>query len=494
MTKQQYFIAALCILFMAGLQFAGFKMKEKTGKNNPLWYDDDEEDDKGKGRAKAKTAEKVPDEVEDSELDFEQQKRLAAAWTETKIREEVRIAILEKPQWGGRRFHILKSLGWRINAPVLEIINDPAMKSKLLTEAKGDYEGVIPLRVACNLMRDHATELIAEPIYPWMQHNDPKVRGIVGQMIATSGSAKYATGVKSALNDKDDDVVRLTFAGLAQAKKIAPEYEAVLFDNVKRHAEGGEHYQAAEVLLALNEKRALEFIESDAFFRLESKGLTSALRAVIDRKNSIARPKLLKLIEEARAAQSKASDQNARANSTLAVALHLLGRQQNPADSALFELLMNSKHAGYVATGYLAYHGLDEITELLDKARENNEWEGLNRQKKLYMALQELDWAMDEGGLAEYLESESGDHFQEALDGLKAIDMPDFESSLKTELTKISKTGVSNNTVIRQKQVEMLLKKNPKTFDKFDAFYHDMPESIYAQLAKFAVKNKESFK
>lgn len=494
MTKQQYFIAALCILFMAGLQFAGFKMKEKTGKNNPLWYDDDEEDEKGKGRAKAKTAEKVPDEVEDSELDFEQQKRLAAAWTETKIREEVRIAILEKPQWGGRRNQILKSLGWRINAPVLEIINDPSLKTKLLTETEEGFRSPIPLRVACNLMRDHAPELLAEPLFPLMKHNSPKVRGVAAQMIATSGSPKYVSALKSALSDTDKDVVRLTLMGLSDAKALASESET-LFSDVQRHVELGEEYQAAEALLALNEKRAIEFFESDTFFRIESAGLPGAMSAMIDRKKSLARPKLLKLIEVARAAQSKTVDENARGHAVIRDALHLLGRQQNSEDAALFEdLIVNAKHPGQVATGYLAFHGLDEIEDQFDKARENNEWVGLNRQKKLYMALQELDWDMDEGGLQEYLGGEYGDHWQEALAGLKAVGLYERETRLKAELDKLSKAGASNVPAQRRKQLEVLMKKDPNAFDTFDEFYNADPQSLYAGMVKFAVRNKAAFK
>lgn len=485
MTKQQYFVAALCILFMAGLQFAGYKWKEKTGKNNPLWQDDEDEDE-----GREKTAEKVPDEIEDSEMDLEQQKRLAAAWTETKVREEVRIAVIERPQRYGRRIRILKSLGWRVDAPVLEILGDPQLKAKLTTPVNMQYFGkVVPLTVAIDLM-EHSQEKLVDPLLPFATHSNTDVESAVAEVLAQYPSPKTMSHLKSALTEGNKYVQHAATEGLGKAKHIDAASQAELYPIVQRLTNDGKIDSAAEALLALDEKRALEFFESEAFIRVESPGLTYALYALAERKKNLPREKLLKLIQVQRG-----SVLNGELGLQMSRALILLGHHRHAEDKALFETLMNSPQtAMHTPDGYLAYHGLDQIDDLLDKARENKEWVGLNRQKKLYMALQEFDWAMDEGGLQEYLGSDSGDHWQEALAGLKAVALYEHEARLRAELDKLSKSGVSNVPAQRRKQLDVLMKKNPRAFDKFDEFYVNDSQPLYAQMAKFAVKNKESFK
>jgi len=490
MTKQQYFIAALCILFMAGLQFAGFKMKEKTGKNNPLWYDDDEEDDKGKGSAKAKTAEKVPDEVEDSELDFEQQKRLAAAWTETKIREEVRIAVIERPQRFGRRIQILKSLGWRVDAPVLEILNDSKLSTKLTTPVKSNFYGdVTPLGVAIDLM-EQSTEKLVDPLLPYAKHASVEVRGGVAEVLAQHPSPKTLPLLKPALTDGEAYVQQAVTTGLSKAKRVDAASQTELYPIVQRQVNDGKNRTAASALLVLDEKRAIEFFESEPFIRVESPGLSHALHALVERKKNLPREKLLKLIQ----VQKSSVLDNGLGWQMNGSAL-LLGRQQHPDDAKLFESLIDqSTTAEHVSDGYLAYHGMNDVSDRVYDAYEKKKWEGLTELQQNFYAVYELDAEVNNGGLHQYFSNSSGEHAREALRGLYAIGMPERAKRLKKEFDRFGVNGPSKDPTIFVGQLDKLSKTSEDPFDAYDTAYYSDKSSIAAYLAKYAVKNKESFK
>jgi len=477
MTTQQYIVATLCILFMAGMQVAIESLVPDEESLEEL-----AEDGSAKNEPK--------DEIEDSTEDFEKQKHLAAAWTQTKVREEVRIAILEKPQRFGRRIRILKSLGWRIDEPVLDILNDPTLKRKLTTPVKARYFGeVTPLSVAIEMM-EHSSEKLVDPLLPYATHANADVRGDVAEVLGQHPTPKTLSHIRRALTDGDVNVQHSATLGLSQAKKVDAASQAELYPIIERQANDGKNYSAAAALLALDEKRALAFFESEAFCRVESPGLSEALQALVKQKKNLPREKLLKLIRT----QESSALENGLGWQMSATA-QLLGRQQHPDDAKLFEALIDQPNtAGHVAEGYLAYHGMDDLSDRLMDAYKKKTWEGLTQQQRYYYAVSELDGEVNNGGLDQYLSNPSGEHAKEALEGLYEVGLTARARRLSKEYDRIGKFGPSKNATVREGQLHILRQKNEDPFSAFDDAYYEDKTSVFAYLAIYAVKNKAAFK
>lgn len=479
MTSQQYFVAAFCILFMSGLQIAIERLEPEDGSGHAEADDDETEVSKG-----------PKDEIEDSKEDFEKQKHLAAAWTQTKVREEVRIAVLERPQRFGRRVQILKSLGWRVDESVLEILNDPSQRTKLTTSVDGRYFGkVIPLTVAIDLM-EHSSEKLIDPLMPFAKHSNASIRGDVAEVFGKHPSAKTLDILKRALTDGAEDVRHSATMGLGKAKKVDAAIQAELYPIVERMVNDGKNYSAPEALIALDEKKALAYFESETFLKVESPGLSQALHALVERKKNLPREKLLKLIG---VQQTSALDNGLGWQMTGAV--HLLGRQQHPDDATLFEtLIRKNTTASYSSEGYLAYHGLDDLSEKLNETYEKKKWEGLTHPQRIYWAVCDLDSEVNNGGLDQYFSNSTGDHAKEALEALYAIGMPERANRLKKEFARFGAFGPNVDRTIREGQLEKLRKKKEDPFEEFNDAYYADKSSVYASLAIYAVKNKEAFK
>lgn len=477
MTKQQYLVAAFCIAFMVALELAVEK-----------WFPDE---DSPQAAQNAPEAQEPPDEIEDSKEDFEKQKRLAAAWTQTQVRNEVRIAILERPKQFGRRIQILKSLGWRVNESVLEILADPSQRTKLTTAVDSQYFGKFtPLSIAIDLMEEHSSEKLVDPLLPFATHSTFEVRSSVMEVLGAHPSPKTLPLLKRALADGEEHVRNSALSGISEAKKIDPECSKELFPIVLSMLNGTKYYSASDALVALDEQRAVEFFESDSFFRAESPGLTQALSALVTRKKTMSREKLLTLI-----AVHRNSVLDGGLGRQLNQALHLLGRHQHSEDRELFETVINHKlTAKYASDGYLAYHGLDNLWDRLIEVLEKDKWERLSPPQKVYYVVNELDGEVNNGGLHQYLSNSSGEHAMEALEGLKAIGMTEQARRLKKEFDRMGVYGPSKNENVRDGQLQKLQKKDEDPFEAYDNAYYADKDSVYAHLAIYAVKNKDAFK
>jgi hypothetical protein len=229
----------------------------------------------------------------------------------------------------------------------------------------------------------------------------------------------------------------------------------------------------------------LEFFLSPEIFKVDSSRLESILTTLCEMNLQIPRERILALVSELRASKLDRDRQR-----IMKSALLLLGRQRNPADLELLQGLGDETLASCAMPGLLAWHGIEGYRERLSKLVEEKGFDAVSEAQRLHVAAMKFE-SMPLG-IGYYFSDADGDHWRDALAGLKAMKRDQLVAILEEAVAKFGENGPAHDQAARRLQLDSFGGKD--AFRELDQRREKAENPWSLALDRFAIEHAESFK
>jgi hypothetical protein len=383
---------------------------------------------------------------------------------------------------------ILQGMGERIHPFLLSCLADKRLLGDDKSTDQARQDSASRFHRLCDLFGDSPPPTAVPLLTPFFESKDASVRGDAALTIAKAGVPGIVPVVRKALADPTGDVSLSALAGLQEAMDrgiLHVDAKAQLFPDVKALDGGIDDTDWAKALLGLNADKALEFFLGPEIFKADSPRLAKVLETLCEINQQLPRKRLLTLVSELRAAGLDREREQ-----IMKPALILLGRQRHPDDLELLRGMGDNNLASAAMPGLLAWHGLEGYRERLSKKEEEKGFAALNEAQRLHFAASEFEMVWR--GIDDYFSRSGGDHWRDALAGLKAMKRDKLVAILEECVAKFGEEGPAREEATRKKQVEALVAQHA-----FDDLYRRLQKAVNRwdlSLDRFAIEHADSFK
>jgi len=401
---------------------------------------------------------------------------------------------------------ILSSLGPRLTAVALKILNEPALRARLTKPTVTEPMAEAPLNRLCELFGDTTPDELVAPLAPFLDDPSEGIRKDVAFTMAKAGTKAIIEPLRKALADQSESVRTAALEGLqypVERGSLDAACKSELFADVQRViASQRVDEEAAALLLKFDQERAAKYFQSAEALKPANESLAGILKALSKTKALIPRPALLDLIHALQAAKAddskaaKAAKAGDPAGDRLGAALEHLGYWKNPEDEGLLERLTKDPRkdvAVGAAEGLLAFHGLEDYEEKIATREAKLGFEKLSAPEQYVTAVWDLDGEVNNGGHTQYFSNPSGDEWRLASAGLEAMGCKKRAAILHDAMSKFGPNGPSEEQDARAGQLAKLINKNEKVFDADDDRYFQCDEIVGVYIANYVIKNAQSF-
>ncbi len=417
-------------------------------------------------------------------------------WSAAEIEKQVRQYVFAKgdEEDAAPLKNVLKALSPQTHEPLMVILRDRSNQEALSELREERYSKTAPVMRLCDLFAGSMPEEAIDLLKPFLEHKSDEIRKGCMLAVAESGLGKALPAVVSALKDEDEYVRSYTLIGLKralEANALSNELSAGIFAELEASILANREVKECSQLLSLiDAERAKDFLTSEAVLSPKTKAIHEIVRTIREFQFQVSRERVLELYDEISKREMKYPNDYA-----VGELLALLGTMRNPLDETLLEA--NTRHSERnvsdgAATGLLSYHGLGDFKKKIwdDEARGNKP---LTREQQMYLAVYMLDAEINNGGHSQYFFNSTGDDWQDALDGLKAMGFEDRASIFQKSLDYFGSHGPSSDRKTRQTQLSKIYQKHEADLNKLDSQYYDSKESIEVGLIRFVIHNASKF-
>ncbi|WP_437187140.1 DMP19 family protein [Planctomicrobium sp. SH668] len=421
---------------------------------------------------------------------------IASTWDDAQIQSLVRWYLLECKSYddGYLQRVALNSLGEKVHAPLFEILKNSEHHHRLTRLNNGSWE--TPLSWACDLLEGADPALLIEHLAPFVDHSSTDVRSIAMERIASTGSAASVPYITQGLNDESPDVLNAVVDGLEALSYVETIDETVVeaaFPLLVKIMGNAEVYSnIPEILLKLDQDRAIELLLDAKSFSVESEILGDVLSAFLYSETSIPREKLIKLIEELRPLSADYDF-----STSLEDALVLLGAHKNPEDRELLETLMDSKDsevASGAARGLLANRGFDNIQVAIYYFEDGESFQEMPDPIQLVVRLRLLDDSLTYGSFQDYFRSEDADSWKQARQDLAAIGLEKTAVAFDAATAKFGRRGPPTDFDTRVEMLSRMTDSEEDPFEEADELLGESGEQFAVYVTRYILKNEQVFR
>ncbi|WP_254508687.1 DMP19 family protein [Anatilimnocola floriformis] len=382
----------------------------------------------------------------------------------------------------------LAALGEEVYPRALEILRDNKLHERLcqLEEVKNRLPDA-PLCRLCKIIdQEPPPPEAAELLTPFLRAENSRIRQSAALIVGSIGSAASLPVLCGAMADEDESVRSYVLRGLQRAikgERIAESAKGDYYDAVAsmwaRDTRFLNSDDIAQILLKLDRERATQFLLSEEILTGNVRGTWQVLRALRQESIAVPRERLLSIIATADQEPLKYPLEN-----VLRQALPMLGSHRHADDSATFERFLDYQNEeaaqGAIQALYIYHRYYDTIRDPWDVVKEEG-WGPLTAVEKYICAIGQLDAEVNNGGFAQYYFNPSGDHWPEALAGLKAIGAEKrYRVMLATVEMFAEKPAVVRQT--RQRQLSQLVRRQENPFRDQDAMWYGSKEENLGRL------------
>ena len=438
------------------------------------------------------------DSLERSPADLQAAIESSRQWTGDQITSFTRHFILEcgpgKEAWLLAR--TLESLGPRIHAIVLGLLQDRGFGERLARPSAESLERETPLARACKLLGDAPSPEAVRALAPFLAHGSKEIRKEAALGIAKVGTPDIIPWVRTALADPDEYVRSHALMGLTYALRrsaLSAPTRAELYPNVLNLLQAGQNAdEAAKVLHGLDPLEATAYFLSEKVLRPETPILHVVLTTLADAKVPVSPHLLRPLMAGLSGKESKYP-----ASRALGRALGLLGQQQHPEDRDLLRGFLahaEPQVAQGAAAGLLSSFGLDGFEQRIRSAESAAGYESLGKHPRLYRAVVGCDAEINNGGLAQYFFNSSGDRWTDAITGYRTFGLQERLAILDEAISRFGEARPSTDRKTRQGQLAKLYRRNDRIFDDLDARYYACSEDLDVFISRFVLENPDDFR
>jgi len=184
-------------------------------------------------------------------------------------------------------------------------------------------------------------------------------------------------------------------------------------------------------------------------------------------------------------------------SSALAEALHLLGQLRQAMDTTVLETYLTSTNkdiAEGAADGLIANAGLKDFEKTVSDKMDSSGYASLNEKQRNWVAVEELDDEVNNGGWSQYFFNSAGDDWPDAVKGLQAMGSKDRLAIFQEAIAKFGKVGPATDRTQRTEQLSTLITQNEKLFEPLETRYFESKEVLEVLTAKYVIQNAADFK
>lgn len=399
-----------------------------------------------------------------------------------------------------RELRILAKLGSEAYPRALAILRDPSMKERLTVLTKRENslpEG--PINRLCEIFHQNTPppEEAATLLAPYLQSESAEIRKSVALTIGSIASADLLPDLRRALSDENEYVRSYALMGIQRAivgdrikASSRDDFFAVIADMWPSDTSFNVCDSIPSALLQLDRDRAIDYLLSEHLLSIRFPALWRILEAFKKESVEVPRTRLLTIIAEA----SKEPLDYPLGN-VLEEALPLLGAHRNEEDLAMLEMFLDHSNEG-VSRGatealYQFYRYHDVIRDPWNVV-ETNGWNSLTVAEKHILAIEQLDAEIKNGGFAQYFFNSSGDHWQDAHNGLAAIGAERRYQLMSATIEQFGGVKPAADRSTRTSQLSKIARKKEDPFNEHDsAWYKIEGENIDRLIFRYNMANLE---
>ena len=340
-----------------------------------------------------------------------------------------------------------------------------------------------------------APDSIIPLLQPFLESDHSRVRSNVSYTICSIGNSKVRETLQKANRDSDDEVLKWALMGFRFATsedRVPIEDRDLLYDTILEFW-SGENYPAPDevpqALCYLSPDRAAEFLTSPKVFDEKHTDNHYILEALKMYRIDFPRTKLLKLISE----YQKKSKLSYTASRSLGESLESLGAHRNPEDLPILETFLDSEEDKVVegaAAGLYRFHDFFENIRDPWEVEQDEGWEALTDVEKHICAIQMLNSEVVNGGFTQYYFNSSGNNWEDARDGLKAVGSIELLAILNETIAKFPDHTPSTSRKKRSDQLAKIVKKDDSAFNDESSRWYKATESLEKLLVLYNLANK----
>lgn len=354
-----------------------------------------------------------------------------------------------------------------------------------------------PLQIVLSCLEHFKDPNTVAAISPLVDDNDNETRKEAALTLASIAADSCIAPLKKALADDDPFVRSSAIIGMRRALKENRASAASrdgLFDAVKSHAATAEWHHAEDAvrcLMELNRQLACQTLADPAFINESSAACRYALKHLRKVNALPSEAVLLDLLERIkdRCDEGRMADLFAE----LLRALSSIGYNES---SKLIEQGLASPIKEVRSGAADAIAILSGVSDACDVAYEQltkHKWKKLPASIQNYLAVHILAGEVANGGIHQYFTNSSGDDWEYAIRGLKAIGAQNDAAVVQVAIDVFGPKGPSTKQPKREKQYNAILEQMDDPWESVsDRFLQDLDDRNVL-LAKYAAANSEDF-
>jgi len=391
----------------------------------------------------------------------------------------------------------LKLVGSKAVPHLIDALADTVAVTARFPEGGHVIDAKSPFERICNLLESlHCPEAVA-PLARFVDHADADIRKATALTLASIGTATAADAVIRLLADDDDYVRSYAMMGIErsiQSKRRAPEFLDTVFPALVAlldRKDGSVSGRAPELLLLIDQERALPLLLSAEYFSTTNCQLQYILSALNRVEHPIPHDKLLPLLDKLAPLANEYPHSYAYAEALIAFA-----RNPDPTTEAHLRETLSSPTDEVregAAKALQIFHNIDDPWAFVCQRIDEVGWDDLSVPQKLYIAVSVYNGEVNNGGHAQYFFNSGGNDYEWVLEGLQAIGASKRAAILAEVVNLFGPSGPSTDREERQRQLARMSPKQDAHIDQSDQDYYGCDENVSVLLARYTIENPSHF-
>lgn len=391
----------------------------------------------------------------------------------------------------------LKLLGDKATPLLVAALNSDRAFNTTFSEGGHAFDAKSPFERICDLLEETCPPQAASPLARYVSHPDDHFRKHAAIALGNIGTDECINPIVQLLGDEDDYVRSYAMMGIERGidgDRCTDDFLNSVFSALERLLDRDDRSisgRAPQLMLAINQERAIPVMLSDKFFTHQNQELHYIIRAFNKASVPIPHGKLLPLIDALQPLMETYPHD-------YQLATALIAYSRNPdqnTEKLLFQLRECPKErvAKAAADGLAILAGVTDPSAFVFDQLESHGWNGLSIEQQHYYAVLVYNGEVNNGGHSQYFVNSSGDNHKIALAGLNAMGATKRATILSQALEIFGANGPSTDNDIRHDQLAAFSKHQDSKLDSLDSQFYQCDENIEVLLSAYALANKQHF-
>ncbi|MFM8476071.1 MAG: DUF4375 domain-containing protein [Planctomycetaceae bacterium] len=386
----------------------------------------------------------------------------------------------------------LEEMGELAVPALIKALADPRTASVHFERRGYRPHGYSPFDRITGLLEPFAPAEAVRPLESFLRHEDSDFRKQAALALGNIGTSVCIPPVLTALDDTDEYVRSYALNGIDRAitaGRGTPEFLDAVFARMPKLFTS--HAAASQLMLKINPDKAVPILLSPEHFTSENERLYDILAALNTGGHKVPHTLLLPLLASQKpliddfphnriygeALIAYANNPDAMTEATLRDELRSPAEKVQEAAAEALAILAGVANALAFVFETLNRRGFDKLT---------------TPQQHYYSVLM-YDAEVNNGGHSQYFVNPSGEHWKEAVAGLKALGASSRATILQQAGALFGPDGPAVDSDTRLRQFNAMTQQQQTSLSALDSRYYSNDENIEALLSLFAISNREHF-